>query len=76
MPLPEAHFGGFFVSAHSLQMGYATVDSHCQLLGKDSGNAGQACAARFFGYTARNNTRQGYARKSTLKPAGYLFLGM
>ena len=23
----------------------------------------------------RNNTRQGYAPRSTLKPAGYLFLG-
>ncbi|WP_156100044.1 hypothetical protein [Nitrosococcus oceani] len=27
-------------------------------------------------YSRVNNTRQGYARKSTLKPAGYLFLGV
>lgn len=36
---------------------------------------GRDCYYRRFSYTVLNNTRQGYARKSTLKPAGYLFLG-
>lgn len=34
------------------------------------------CTGLLFGYNCLNNTRQGYARKSTLKPAGYLFLGV
>lgn len=35
----------------------------------------QACACRLIRYTDGNNTRQGYARKSILKLAGYLFSG-
>ena len=35
-----------------------------------------ACKCRNPRYTRINNTRQGYARKSILKPAGYLFLGV
>lgn len=35
-----------------------------------------ACLEGAAGHRMRvNNTRQGYARKRTLKPAGYLFLG-
>jgi len=42
-----------------------------------SGPAGfLACLEGTAGHRMRvNNTRQGYARKRTLKPAGYLFLG-
>ena len=35
----------------------------------------QACTYRLMRYTNDDNTRQGYARKSILKPAGYLFSG-
>ena len=34
------------------------------------------CSNRCFSYTVLDNTRQGYARESTLKPAGYLFPGV
>ena len=34
----------------------------------------QCCTFQSSSYNLRNNTRQGYARKSSLKPAGYLFL--
>lgn len=37
-------------------------------------DAERSCAVRHLSYTVLNNTRQGYARKSTLKLAGYLFL--
>lgn len=33
------------------------------------------CVAWFLRYTGYNNTRQGYARQSILKLAGYSFLG-
>lgn len=39
-------------------------------------DAWRGCVTCFLGYTVFDNTRQGYARESTLKPAGYLFLGM
>lgn len=37
---------------------------------------GKGCANHRMRYTYVDNTRQGYAHKSILKPAGYSFLGV
>lgn len=60
MPLHDAHFGGFFVAVPTADAAKSAVTS------LRYSNA----ASNLWG----NNTRQGYALQSTLKPAGCLFL--
>lgn len=67
MPLHDAHFGA--------SLAFPLCRSTQRTQHPSAKKVFSSCTTTDSGYTRLNNTRQGYARKRTLKSAGYFFLG-